>query len=326
MTNYERAKALFADGFSAYTPTLKGFFVKKDRYTNIPAPGRIVFFWKDSRGNVGHVGIVDTVEYRNGVYYMTTIEGNTSAGKNNTVNPDGGKVAYKKYDFLPSQVGGGNMIDGFAMPFYGAETCSAEQLLAIARSQVGYLEKATNAQLNSQTANAGKNNYTKFGAWAKECGWGYNPAAWCAMFVCWCAYTAVSCAHGYTPGWEQDGKRWKFRKQDGTYCANEWLYDGGRWYVFAGDGYMITGWFRQGVSDWYYLADDGGMCASQWVWKDDKCYYLTASGVMAKNAYIRAEMPFAPGRYIFYWVDGTGAYCPEWDTEKPALDIYELAA
>lgn len=325
-TNYQRAKALLAGDYNAYTPSLKAQYKKAGRYVKTPKRGYFVFFYKASRGDVGHIGIVDTVEYRNGLYSMTTIEGNTSAGANNTVNPDGGKVAYKKYEFLPGQVGGGNMIDGFGVPLYGAETCSAEQLLAVAKSQVGYLEKATNSQLDNPTGNAGKNNWTKYGAWAKSCGWGYNPAAWCAMYVCWCAYTAVVCAHDYTPGWEQDGKYWRYRKADGTYCADEWLYNGGRWYVFDGAAHMIRGWFRQGEDDWYYLADDGGMCARQWVWRGDKCYYLTSSGLMAKNAYIKSEKPFAPGRYIFYWVDGTGAWCPEWDTEKPALDIYELAA
>ena len=322
--NYERAKALFAGDYNAYTPTLKSQFKKKKRYGVVPKPGFFVFFYKASRGDVGHIGIVDTVEYRNGSYTMTTIEGNTSAGQNNTVNPDGGKVAYKTYNFLPSQVGGGNMIDGFGDPDYHSGFVFAEQLIAVARSQVGYLEKASNKELDSFTKNAGKNNWTKYGAWAKRCGWGYNPAAWCALFCCWVGYTAVVCASDYTPGWISQGTDWMFRKEDGDLCADEWLYNGGRWYVFDGSGKMIRGWFRQG-DDWFYMAEDGGMLSSQWVWIDDKSYYLTASGVMAKNAYVKSEKPYAPGKYIFYWVDENGVWCPEWDTENPALEIYELA-
>lgn len=323
-TNYELAKALMCGGFNAYTPTLKGYFVKEKRYVTTPKPGYIVFFWKTSRGDVGHVGIVDSVTFENGLYKITTIEGNTSAGANNSVQPDGGKVAVKKYSFAPQHVGGGNTIDGFGVPCFGVETCTEEQLLAVARSQVGYLEKASNDYLDSPTKNPGKNNYTKYGAWAAACGWGYNPAAWCAMFVCWCAYTAVVCAHDHVNGWIQQGSDWFYRKDNGTFCADEWLYNGGRWYVFDGAGRMIKGWFNQ-KNDWYFLANDGAMCSSQWVWKGEHCYYLTSSGVMARNAYVRSDKSFEDGKYIYYWVDGTGKWCPEWDTEHPALDIYELA-
>lgn len=57
-----------------------------------------------------------------------------------------------------------------------------DKFLAVALSQVGYLEKESNKDLDSKTANAGNKNYTKYGAW-----YGLNPAAWCAMFVSWCA-------------------------------------------------------------------------------------------------------------------------------------------
>lgn len=39
-----------------------------------------------------------------------------------------------------------------------------QRVLAIARSENGYLEKATNAQLEDKTANAGYNNWNKFAA------------------------------------------------------------------------------------------------------------------------------------------------------------------
>lgn len=55
---------------------------------------------------------------------------------------------------------------------------SAETVLAAARADIGYLEKASNSQLDNPTANAGYNNYTKFGKW-----YGLNPAEWCDMAV-----------------------------------------------------------------------------------------------------------------------------------------------
>lgn len=62
---------------------------------------------------------------------------------------------------------------------------SAEKVIEIAKGEVGYLEKKSNSQLDSKTANAGSNNYTKYGAW-----YGMNGQPWCDMFVSWCAYQA----------------------------------------------------------------------------------------------------------------------------------------
>lgn len=61
---------------------------------------------------------------------------------------------------------------------------TVQQMLAVANNEVGYLEKASNSNLDSKTANSGYNNYTKYGAW-----YGLNgPSAyWCHMFVSWCA-------------------------------------------------------------------------------------------------------------------------------------------
>lgn len=62
------------------------------------------------------------------------------------------------------------------------------ELLRIADDEVGYLEKASNASLDSKTANAGSNNYTKYGRdLVKEVGSPYaNGVAWCDEFVDWC--------------------------------------------------------------------------------------------------------------------------------------------
>lgn len=59
---------------------------------------------------------------------------------------------------------------------------SMKKVLEIAQSWVGYLEKASNKDLDSKTANAGTANWTIFGKW-----YGLNPAEWCDMFVSYCA-------------------------------------------------------------------------------------------------------------------------------------------
>lgn len=70
-----------------------------------------------------------------------------------------------------------------------------DKLIAVAEEQIGYLEKKTNRDLDSKTANAGSNNYTKYNrdlkAWT---GVGYINAQWCQAFVDWCFINAFGVA------------------------------------------------------------------------------------------------------------------------------------
>ena len=40
--------------------------------------------------------------------------------------------------------------------------CCVEDLITITKNEVGYIERASNNNLDSKTANAGNNNYTKY--------------------------------------------------------------------------------------------------------------------------------------------------------------------
>lgn len=68
-----------------------------------------------------------------------------------------------------------------------------ERVIAAARVEIGYLEKATNAQLEDKTANAGSANWNKFAAFLDNLGVVYNGKkngyAWCDIFVDWCFIT-----------------------------------------------------------------------------------------------------------------------------------------
>lgn len=68
-----------------------------------------------------------------------------------------------------------------------------ERLIATASAEVGYLEKASNAQLDDKTANAGSRNWTKYARDLDGIGNIYNGAkngyAWCDIFVDWCFVT-----------------------------------------------------------------------------------------------------------------------------------------
>lgn len=68
--------------------------------------------------------------------------------------------------------------------------CYANAVIQIALGEVGYLEKKSNSNLDSDTANAGYKNYTKYARdLAKIKGFyngNKNGYAWCDVFVDWC--------------------------------------------------------------------------------------------------------------------------------------------
>lgn len=75
---------------------------------------------------------------------------------------------------------------------------TVDKVLAIAKAEVGYLEKKNGdvRYLYDKRANAGYNNYTKYGKEMHEI---YPsvmdyPAAWCDCFVDWCFYKAYGVA------------------------------------------------------------------------------------------------------------------------------------
>ena len=66
---------------------------------------------------------------------------------------------------------------------------AVERVLTVAAAEIGYLEKATNAQLDDKTANPGRNNFTKYARDLDRLGMYNTPKngyAWCDIFVDWC--------------------------------------------------------------------------------------------------------------------------------------------
>lgn len=325
MTGYERLCALLCGGPTAYTPDGVAQWRRAGRYGKTPSVGALVYFYSTNLGRVSHVELVVSAYQKNGLCYMDAIGGNTGAGKNETVFRDGGKCIRKSYEFLPSQVGGANRINGFGYPLFGADTCSAEQLVEEATHWIGYLEKASPKQLEDFTTNVGDNNCTIFGKWYGETVGDprtYTCAQWCSMFCMYCAKEAVRKAHDWRTSWIQEDGCWYLRKEDGSLYKDAWALYGGRWYVFDGAGRMITGWFRA-KEGWYYLAGDGAMCSSQWVsGEDGGSYYVTRTGLMATSCYVRST---EPDTELYHWVGEDGAWQPEWDTDRPDLKKYYCA-
>ena len=96
---------------TGYTPDGAACFIDAGRWHYNPEVGDIIYFWSQSKGRIGHVGIVYEVDSDNKVVY--TIEGNT----NTYERPDGGTVGRHAYDY--SNVGQyGAAVQGFGRPRY----------------------------------------------------------------------------------------------------------------------------------------------------------------------------------------------------------------
>lgn len=76
---------------------------------------------------------------------------------------------------------------------------SAEKVIAIALGEVGYREKASNADLDLSTANAGTGNWTKYARDLYAAGYyngNKNGYEWCDVFVDWCFFKAFGKTEG----------------------------------------------------------------------------------------------------------------------------------
>lgn len=71
---------------------------------------------------------------------------------------------------------------------------TATEVINLAKQEVGYLEKKSNAQLDDKTANAGSNNFTKYARDLDNVPNFYNGKKngfpWCDVFVDWLFYKA----------------------------------------------------------------------------------------------------------------------------------------
>lgn len=87
----------------------------------------------------------------------------------------------KVYEFITKYAADGNGDEG--QKGGNAVESAIKKLIQIAKNEAGYLEKASNSQLDSKTANAGSANITKY--W-RDVYPVFQGQAWCACFVSWC--------------------------------------------------------------------------------------------------------------------------------------------
>lgn len=102
---------------------------------------------------------------------------------------------------------------------------AVERVIATARAELGYLEKATNANLDHKTANAGVNNWTKYARDLDLLGvynGKKNGYAWCDMFVDWCFIQTF----GLNTAWAMTYQAYKGLGAGCTYSARYYKENG----------------------------------------------------------------------------------------------------
>lgn len=186
----------------------------------------------------------------------------------------------------------------------------ASKVVKVAEKEVGYLEKKSNSQLESKTANAGFGNWTKYANYfdtkhpdfynGKK-----NGFDWCDMFVDWCFVTA----YGYEAG----------RK---LLCQP--LHSTGAGCPYSAQFYKNNGQFHSRLTtpkagDQIFFIDGGEPCHTGIVYKVDNTFVYTiegntssAAGVVANGGCVAKKKYYLGSSYIY----GYGR--PKFDKEPKA--------
>lgn len=215
----------------------------------------------------------------------------------------------------------------------------SKTVLDIAKDQVGYLEKKSNKDLDSKTANAGYNNWTKYGR--DLVNWIGSPfangVAWCQMLVVWCfikaygkdqakkmlngwtAYTPTAVSYFKNAGrwWSKNpkvGDQIFFKNSSGTVCHTGLVYAVDSSYVYTIEGNTSSdsgvvanggGVFKKKYSLSYSkIAGYGrppydGYCYQGWMEADGKWWYQYSDGSNPKDGWKQID-----GKW--YYFDSAG--------------------
>lgn len=174
-----------------------------------------------------------------------------------------------------------NKVAGEAKTPVATNAKTPDKVLAIAEKEEGYLEKKSNSQLDSKTANAGSSNYTKY---ARDVFPSLQGLPWCAMFVVWCLVQAFgkSAASAMVGGLSADCDevvqnyknigRWFKTPKVGDQIV----------FVKDGDDYYHTGWVYKVTNSTVYtiegntsngsevIPNGGGVCKKSYALGNSK--------------------------------------------------------
>ena len=101
--------------------------------------------------------------------------------------------------------------------------------------------------------------------------------------------------------WVQNNGRWLYVQEDGSYAKSTWKTIDGKEYYFGADGYMATGWLKQG-STWYYLKPAAKNSAEK-VGEKAYNYWVATAGIggyyIDKYGRMVAGKDYSIGSYIY---------------------------
>ena len=101
--------------------------------------------------------------------------------------------------------------------------------------------------------------------------------------------------------WVLNGDRWMLVQEDGTYAKKCWKTVGGKEYYLDENGYMVTGWLKQG-STWYYLKPTAKNSAEK-VGEKAYNYWVGTAGIggyyIDKYGRMVAGKDYSLGSYVY---------------------------
>lgn len=160
-----------------------------------------------------------------------------------------------------------------------------KRIITIAETELGYLEKKSNKNLDSKTANAGSNNYTKYARDLDAIGNFYNGKkqgyAWCDVFVDWCFVEAYGLNAAYKLLYQP-------KKSCGAGCTYSRRY-------YKNEGQLFSK-PKPGDQIFFWSSDKSRVAHTGLVYKVDGSYVYTiegntssASGVVANGGCVRKK-------------------------------------
>lgn len=184
-------------------------------------------------------------------------------------------------------------------------SCCVEDVIKIAKAEVGYTEKETKSNLDSKTANAGDENITKYARDLDKITNFYNGrkqgCSWCDIFVDWCFYKAYGLSNArrlLCQPTKSCGAGCKYSKQ---YYQNK-----NRYYSLPKIGDQI-----------FFSNSKNEICHTGIVYDVSNSYVYTiegntssASGVVANGGVVA----YKKYRLKYKYIDGYGR--PDYDVKK----------
>lgn len=199
-----------------------------------------------------------------------------------------------------------------------------QKVIDIALSQVGYLEKASNKDLDSMTANAGDKNYTKYARDLAEVSF-YNGrkmgAAWCDVFVDWCFFKAYGKAATLAMTFQPTNNKVNYGA--GCKYSRNYYKNNGRLFDDPQPGDQI----------FFYSKDKKSIAHTGLVYKvDDKKVYTVEGNTSGANGVIANGGGVCKKSYLLTYARIAGYGRPDWGTAtqeaapKPATPSSTTAA